>query len=64
MPFKRLKNVGFANLEDILHSYLKTSCVVRHKTSWKNVFKSSCKTDFQIFLKRGSKAIAKLVNGF
>ena len=35
-----------------------------HKTFWKNVPKTSCKTDFKTFLKSGLKAIAKLVNGF
>ena len=64
MPFRRLKNVKFANLEDILRSCLKTSCLVPHKTFWKNVSKTSCKTDFKTFLKSGLKAIVKFVNGF
>ena len=64
MPFKRLKNVAFANLEDIFHSCLKTSRQVLHKMFRKNVSKTSCKTDFKTFLKSSLKAIAKLVNGF
>ena len=38
-----------------------------HKAFWKNVCQASCKTDFTTFLrltKGGSKAVAKLVNGF
>ena len=38
-----------------------------HKAFCKNVYKASCKTDFTTFLrltKGGSKAVAKLVNGF
>ena len=34
-----------------------------HKTFWKNISKTCCKTDFKTFLKSGLKAIAKL-NGF
>ena len=61
------KNVGFENLEDILHSCLKNISprdVISHKTFWKNVSKICCKTDFKTFLKSDSKAVAKLVNGF
>ena len=50
--FKRLKNVGFANL-----------VLVLHKTFWKNVSKKSCKTHFRTFLKSDLKAVAKLVEG-
>ena len=64
MPFRHLKNVRFENLEDIFHSILKISRLVLHKTFWKNVPKTPCKTNFKTFLKSGLKAIAKLVNGF
>ena len=37
MPFRRLKNVRYANIEGILHSALKTSRLVLHKTFRKNV---------------------------
>ena len=56
MSFRCLKNVGFANLEDTLHSYLKTSRLVIHKTSWKNVSWTSYKTDFSTFLKKWFKS--------
>ena len=55
MSFRRLKNVGFANLEDTLHSFL-----LLHKTFGKNVSEASCKTDFNTFLKSGLKVILKL----
>ena len=55
MSFRRLKNVGFAKLEDTLHSFL-----LLHKTFGKNVSKASCKTDFNTFLKSGLKVILKL----
>ena len=60
MSFRRLKNVGFANLEDTLHSFLKTSRLVLHKTFGENVSETSCKTDFNTFLKSGLKVILKL----
>ena len=56
---RRPKDVRFANLEDILHSCLKTSRPVLHKTFWKNVSKTSCKTDFQTFLKSGLKNLLR-----
>ena len=61
MPFRRLKNVRYANIEGILHSALKTSRLVLHKTFRKNVSKACFKNTFE---KSGLKAIAKLVNGF
>ena len=55
MPFRRLKNVGFANLEDIFHNCLKAYRLVLHKTFWKNVSKASCKTGFKTSFKNWVK---------
>ena len=57
MSFRRLKDTGFADPEETLHSCLKTSRLVLRKTFWKNVSKTSCKTNFNTFLKSGLKVI-------
>ena len=64
MPFRHLENVGFANLEDILHGRSKNISVGAINTFRENVSMTSFKTGFQTFLKSCLKAIAKLVNGF
>ena len=63
MPFTRLKNVGFANLEDF-RSCLKNISSSVTQDFGKMFPKHLCKTDIKIFLKTGLKAIAKSVNGF
>ena len=62
MPFRGLKNVGFANLEDIFHSYQKkylSYCYIRHfgRMSLRHLLKQTLRH----FQKGGSKAIEKLV---
>ena len=59
MPFRRLKNVGFANLEDILHSCLKNTSSSKD-IFWKNVSKASCKTDFKTFWEKWFKSNCKI----
>ena len=65
LSFRRLKNVGFANLEEILHSCLKniSSCATED-ISEKMSLGHRVKQTLRYFEKAASKAIAKLVNGF
>ena len=65
MSFRRLKNVGFANLEGILHSCLKNiSSSATQDIFGKISLRQLVQQTLGHFLKSGSKAIAKLVNGF